>query len=141
MRYIKEILIKNKKWIAVYLAIGLFNAFMANYKTDYFQKVIDGLSDKTITLYGILFYGMVLVVSYGMNYLDEYPSSKLKSEIYLDFKLLALDKIGKMDYASYQRLGTGKLVQQIENGANAGRGVLLDFWLCVIRELFPTILY
>lgn len=141
MRYIKEILIKNKKWIAVYLAIGLFNAFMANYKTDYFQKVIDGLSDKTITLNGILFYGMVLVVSYGMNYLDEYPSSKLKSEIYLDFKLLALDKIGKMDYASYQRLGTGKLVQQIENGANAGRGVLLDFWLCVIRELFPTILF
>lgn len=141
MRYMKEIVRNNKKWVIIYLFIGLFNAFMANYKTDYFRKIVDGLTDRTITLYGILFYGAILVVHFGMNYLDEYPSAKLGNGIYLDFKLLALQKIGRMDYAAYQKLGTGKLVQQIENGANAGKGVLYDFWFCVVRNLLPTILF
>lgn len=141
MRYIKEILRSNRNWIIGYLGIGVFNAFMANYKAGYFQKIVDGLTEQTITFYGILFYGAILIVDYGMNYLDEYPSAKLGNEIYLDYKLLALRKIGKMDYAEYQKLGTGKLVQQIENGASAGKGVLYDFWFCVIRNLFPTILF
>lgn len=141
MRYMKEVLRNNKKWVIVYLLIGLFNAFMSNYKADYFQKVIDGLADRTMTVYGILFYGTILFINYGMNYIDEYPSAKLGNEIYLDFKLLALRKIGRMDYSEYQKLGTGKLVQQIENGADAGKGVLYDFWFCVVRNLLPTILF
>ena len=141
MRYMKEVLRNNKKWVIVYLLIGLFNAFMSNYKADYFQKVIDGLTDRTITIYGILFYGAILFINYGMNYIDEYPSAKLGNEIYLDFKLLALRKIGRMDYSEYQKLGTGKLVQPIENGANAGKGVLYDFWFSVVRNLLPTILF
>lgn len=141
MRYRKEILKNNRNWIIVYLLIGMCNAFMANYKADYFQKIIDGLTGRTITLYGILFYGAVLLVNYGMNYLDEYPTAKLGNGIYLDFKLLALQKIGRMDYSQYQKLGTGKLLQQIENGASAGKGILYDFWFCVIRKLLPTILF
>lgn len=141
MRYMKEVLRNNKKWVIVYLLIGLFNAFMSNYKADYFQKVIDGLTDRTMTVYGVLLYGAILFINYGMNYIDEYPSAKLGNEIYLDFKLLALRKIGRMDYSEYQKLGTGKLVQQIENGANAGKGVLYDFWFCVVRNLLPTILF
>lgn len=141
MNYMKEILKNSRNLVIVYVLIGLFNAFMSNYKANYFQKIVDGLTDRTITVYGILFYGIVLFVNYGMNYLDEYPAAKLENEIYLDFKLLALQKIGKMDYSEYQKLGTGKLVQQIENGANAGKGVLYDFWFCVIRNLLPTILF
>ncbi len=141
MRYMKEILKNNRKWVIVYLLTGLFNAFMSNYKADYFQKIVDGLTDRTITVYGILFYGVVLFVHYGMNYLDEYPSAKLANEIYLDFKVLALRKIGRMDYSAYQTLGTGKLLQRIENGAHAGKAVLYDFWFCVVRNLFPTILF
>lgn len=141
MRYMKEIVRKNKIWVLVYLAIGLLNAFMANYKADYFQRIVDGLTERTITISGILLYGVVLVINYGMNYMDEYPTAKLSNEIYLDFKLLALQKIGRMDYAEYQKLGTGKLVQQIENGANAGKGVLYNFWFCVVRQILPTILF
>lgn len=141
MRYMKEVLGNNRKWVIVYLLLGLFNAFMSNYKADYFQKIVDGLTDRAITVYGILFYGVVLFINYGMNYLDQYPAAKLGNEIYLDFKLLALRKIGRMDYSEYQKLGTGKLVQQIENGANAGKGVLYDFWFCVVRNLLPTILF
>ncbi len=141
MCYMKEVLKKNRNWVIVYLVIGLFNAFMSNYKAGYFQRVVDGLADRTITVYGILFYGFLLLLNYGMNYLDEYPSAKLGNEIYLDFKLLALQKIGRMDYCEYQKLGTGKLVQRIDNGANAGKGVLYDFWFCVMRNLVPTILF
>ena len=68
MRYMKEILRKNKTWVLAYLAIGLFNAFMANYKADCFQGIVDGLTQRTITIYGILLYGVVLVLNYGMNY-------------------------------------------------------------------------
>ena len=136
----KEILKKNRNWVLVYLALGLASAFLANYKADYFQEIVDGLTDRTITIYGILFYGIVLFADYGMNYLDNYPSAKLENEIYLDFKLLALRKIGRMDYSEYQKLGTGKLIQQIENGANAGKEVLYNFWFEVVRNLVPTIL-
>ena len=141
MRYMKEILKKNRNWVVIYLALGLTSAFLANYKANYFQKIVDGLTDRRITVYEILFYGFVLVANYGLNYLDNYPDAKLGNEIYLDFKLLALRKIGRMDYSEYQRLGTGKLIQRIENGANAGKGVLYDFWFCVIRNLVPTILF
>lgn len=141
MRYMKEILKKNQNLVLFYLAIGLFNAFMSNYKAHYFQRIVDGLTDRTISVSPILLYGAVLLIHYGMNYLDEYPSSKLGNTIYLDFKLMALRKIGKMDYLEYQKLGTGKLVQQIENGANAGKGVLHNFWFCVVRNLLPTILF
>lgn len=141
MRYIQEILKKEKGWVAAYLTIGIGNAFLTNYRANCFQKIIDGLTNRTIALSGILFYGAVLCVWYGMNYLDNYPSAKLENEIYLDFKLLALRKISRIDYAEYQKLGTGKLIQRIENGADAGKGVLCDFWFCVLRELLPTILF
>ena len=42
---------------------------------------------------------------------------------------------------AYQKIGTGKLVQRIENGASAGRNVIYNFWLRVIRDLLPTIVF
>lgn len=141
MRYIKEVLKKNRIMVLVYIGSGIFNAFMANYKADYFQKVIDGLSDGRLAFSSILIYGLILVVNYCMNYLDQYPAKKLEHGIYLDFKLLALQKISTIDYMEYQKTGTGKLVQRIENGASAGRNVLFGFWLQLIRELFPTIVF
>ena len=74
-----------------------------------------------------------------MNYLDNYPEKKLEHGIYLDFKLLSLRKISTIDYTEYQKIGTGKLIQRIENGSAAGRNVLFNFWLCLIRDLLPTI--
>ena len=76
----------------------------------------------------------ILLINYGMNYLDNYPEKKLEHGIYLDFKLLSLRKISTIDYAEYQKTGTGKLVQRIENGLSAGRNV-------VFRDLIPTIVF
>ncbi len=141
MRYIKEILKNNKLWVLAYIGLGIFNAFMANYKTDYFQKVIDGLAAGTLTFTGVITYGLILLVNYCMNYLDNYPEKKLEYGIYLDFKLLSLRKITTIDYTEYQKIGTGKLVQRIENGSSAGRNVVFNFWLRLIRDLLPTIVF
>ena len=141
MRYIKEVLKKNRIWVLVYIGVGIINAFMANYKADYFQKVIDGLADRTLAFAGVATYGFILLVNYCMNYLDNYPEKKLEYGIYLDFKLLSLRKISTIDYTEYQKIGTGKLVQRIENGSSAGKNVLFNFWLRLIRDLLPTIVF
>ena len=141
MRYIKEVLKKNRIWVLIYIGLGIWNAFMANYKADYFQKVIDGLADGTLAFAGVVIYGFILLINYGMNYLDNYPEKKLEHGIYLDFKLLSLRKISTIDYAEYQKTGTGKLVQRIENGSSAGRNVVFHFWLRLIRDLIPTIVF
>lgn len=141
MRYIKEILKNNRIWVLAYIGLGIFNAFMANYKTDYFQKVIDGLATGTLTFAGVITYGLILLVNYCMNYLDNYPEKKLEYGIYLDFKLLSLRKISTIDYTEYQKIGIGKLVQRIENGSSAGRNVVFNFWLRLIRDLLPTIVF
>ena len=141
MRYIKEILKNNRIWVLAYIGLGIFNVFMANYKTDYFQKVIDGLATGTLTFAGVITYGLILLVNYCMNYLDNYPEKKLEYGIYLDFKLLSLRKISTIDYTEYQKIGTGKLVQRIENGSSAGRNVVFNFWLRLIRDLLPTIVF
>lgn len=117
------------------------NAFMANYKADYFQNVIDGLADRTLTFAEVATYGSILLVNYCMNYLDNYPEKNLEHGIYLDFKFLSLRKISTIDYTEYQKIGTGKLVQRIENGSSAGRNVLFNFWLRLIRDLLPAIVF
>ena len=141
MHYSREILKKNRIWVFFYISLGIFNAFLANYKADFFQRVIDGLADQTLAFSSIILYGVILLVNYCMNYLDNYPETKLDHGIYLDFKLLALRKISTIDYVEYQKIGTGKLVQRIENGASAGRDVLFHFWLCFIRSLLPTVAF
>ncbi|MCM1048631.1 MAG: ABC transporter ATP-binding protein/permease [Clostridiales bacterium] len=141
MRYIKQIINRNKKLVFVYFIIGLFNAFLVNFKADYFQKIIDSLAEHTLSPFKVLIYGSVLFIGYLMNYADEYPAKKLEHGIFLDFKLMGLEKISRISYQEYQKLGTGKLVQRIENGASAGKGVVFDFGFVVVRNLFPTVLF
>lgn len=139
MRYIKAVLKKNKYMVLAYLLIGAGNAFLENFKADFYRAIVDGLTEKTLTLTSIFLYGAVLITYYCLNYVEEYPAKKLEQGIYLDFKLLALGKISRIDYLEYQKNGTGKLVQRIENGAVAGKNVLYNFWFCLIRKLLPTI--
>lgn len=141
MNYMKEIVMKNKIVAAIYLAAGIWISFLTNYKIKYFQKVIDDFTGDTLTSKSILIYGALLIIFYLGNYLDEYPGKKLEHGIYLDFKLLSLKKVSKIDYLDYQSLGTGKLTQNIENGSNAGKSILFNFWFCLLRQLAPTICF
>ena len=46
-----------------------------------------------------------------------------------------------IDYLEYQKLGTGNLIQKIEEGATSSTSVILDFYLNVFRTLLPTALF
>lgn len=141
MHYIKEVIKKNRGLVAVCLSLGGFNSFLAIFKVGFFQKLVDGLAGGALALKTIFLYGLVLAVHYVMNYLDNYPYEKLRHNIFLDFKLLALKKCSSISFAAYQKTGTGKLVQLIENGAQAGQSILEGFWLKVLRELMPTVVF
>lgn len=132
---------KNRGWISVFILLGIGNAFLANAKAGCYQQVIDGLTDGSLRAGALVVYGVVLIAGYVLSYLDEYPYRKLNEGLCLDFRLLALEKISRIDFQEYQKLGTGKLTQQIETGAAAGRDILFGFWLCLVRELLPTICF
>lgn len=46
-----------------------------------------------------------------------------------------------IDYLEYQKIGTGRLTQKVEDGATASRDILVDFWLKIFRWLLPTALF
>ena len=141
MKHYLEILNKKKLLITVYILLGIVLALLNAFSASYFQKVLDGFGSKSLSIMTICIYGFILVLICGLNYLNEYPSCKLSQSIYLDFKLKALRKMSTIDYRHYQSLGTGKLVQKIENGANAGKSILFDFYFRLFSELIPSIVF
>ena len=63
------------------------------------------------------------------------------NKLYLDFKLQSLKKMKTIDYLEYQKIGTGRLVQKVEDGAVSSRDIFVDFYLKVLRWLLPTALF
>ncbi len=141
MKYLIDIVRKNKLLVLSYIFSGILIAFLSSFNANYFQKLIDRFSDGTLTVGVIIIYGVVLAAICVFNYLDEYPGRKLEHGIFLDLKLRALKKISRIDYQAYQTTGTGKLVQRIENGAAAGKSVLFSFVFCLLRQLIPSIVF
>ena len=141
MNYLIEIAKKNKFLVCIYLLSGILITFLSNFNANYFQQLIDKFNDGSLTVSNIIIYGFVLAIICVLDYLDEYPGRSLEHGIYIDLKLKALNKISRIDYQVYQSMGTGKLVQKIENGASAGKGVLFDFLFCLFRQLCPSILF
>ena len=83
----------------------------------------------------------LLVVSTILGYVENYPEQQVVNKLYLDFKLQSLKKMKTIDYLSYQKIGTGRLTQKVEDGALASRDVMVDFWLKILRWLLPTALF
>ena len=82
-------------------------------------------------------YGILLIISTILGYLENYPEQVVTNKLYLDFKLQTLNKMKTIDYLEYQKVGTGRLMQIVEDGATASRDALLNFWLKLIRYLIP----
>jgi len=141
MKHYLEILNNKKLGITIYILLGIVLALLNSFSASYFQKVLDDFGANTLSITTLCIYGFVLVIVCGLNYIDEYPSCKLSENIYLDLKLKALRKMSTIDYKYYQSLGTGNLVQKIENGANAGKSILFDFYFKLFRELIPSIIF
>ena len=141
MKLFKQVLEKNKSMIILYLSIGISMTFLELYLVTYYQKILDSFQYKTLTLTPIIIYGILLVIETILGYIDNYPEQKLKNGLYLDFKLQSLRKMKTIDYLEYQKLGTGNLIQKIEEGATSSTSVILDFYLNVFRTLLPTALF
>ena len=141
MKYFRDIISRNKLLIISYIITGVIIAFFDNFNAHYYQRLIDSFTDGSLNFKNIIVYGCALLFLCLINYYDEYPGNKLENGIFEDFKIMALKKISVIDYETYEKLGTGKLIQKIENGSEAGKGILFDFYFCVIRQLIPSIIF
>ncbi|NUU76889.1 ABC transporter ATP-binding protein [Paenibacillus xylanilyticus] len=141
---LKQCLIQLKWWILLYIAVGCSIQLFSSLGIVFFQKVLDtavqaNRMDEIIHF--IIIYGLLLVGTVILNYVDEYPSVYLSKSISEQLKLMALDKISKIDYQAYQNIGTGQMIKVIENGTEAGNEIIYGFILKTLHELLPTILF
>lgn len=139
---IRKILMDYKKMIVFYVLGGILQILAASLSVVVFQTLIDEVPgakalDDLMTL--LVFYGGFMVANCLLSYVDEYPNRILKEGIYHKFKLLALRKIEAIDYSAYQEIGTGSLIQMIENGAESGRNIVFDFYISLVRNLMPGV--
>lgn len=137
MKLFKEVLKNNSKLMIFYVVLGMTFTFLGLYATNYFQEIIDSFGTNETTLGMIIFYGIVLLVTAIIGYIDNYPDRKLFNKLYLEFKKQSMKKLKTIDYQEYQRIGTGRLSQQVEEGATSARDAIYYFWLKLLRELLP----
>jgi len=121
--------------------MGLFWTFLQNFAPLYFQTVVDNFTSRSLTVTNIVIYGTALIMLYIMGYLINYPWDKLSRSIEQSLKLMAMRKISSIDYQAYTKLGTGSLIQRVENGASAGKNILFDFYLRLAAELLPSMIF
>lgn len=141
MKHLRKIAKKYKFLMIVYLVMGSAQAFLQSFGSSYFRQVIDNFTNDTLSVWNIVIYGSAMISLYIICYLDEYPGRKLEHGIGLSLKTDAMRKISVIDYLSYVKLGTGTLIQRIENGASAGSNILFGFYLRLASGLLPEMLF
>ena len=141
MKLFKNVIKTNLKMIILYVFIGIILNFIDLYSITYYQKILDSFQYNKLTIIPIIIYGILLIVSTIIGYIENYPEQKVKNKLYFDFKLQALKKMKTIDYIEYQKIGTGRLAQRVEDGASASRDILMDFWLKLFRNILPTALF
>ena len=137
MKLFKEVFVKHKRMICFYIVLGVIVSFLSVFSINYLQTILDLFVAEKLKLSNVIFYGIVLVVTALLSYLDTYPEQKLMHGLYLDFKLQALKKMKTIDYLEYSKLGTGIVSQRVDDGAEASRDVYMNFWFKTFRSLVP----
>lgn len=141
MRLFKEVIKNNLKMIIFYVLIGIIINFLDLYSVTYYQKILDAYQFQTLTIVSLITYGVLLLISTILGYIENYPEQQVKNKLYLDFKLQSLKKMKSIDYLEYQKIGTGRLTQKAEDGATASRDIMINFWLKLFRYLLPTAIF
>lgn len=141
MRLFKEVIKNNLKMIIFYVLIGIIINFLDLYSVTYYQKILDAFQFQTLTIVPLITYGVLLLISIILGYIENYPEQQVKNKLYLDFKLQSLKKMKSIDYLEYQKIGTGRLTQKAEDGATASRDIMINFWLKLFRYLLPTAIF
>ncbi len=128
--------------MAAFLVVGISQTFVGSYSMVFFQRLIDSFpsarqfSDLTFPLAG---YIALTILNHLLIYAEGYPRSLLNNGVYQWGKLHALKKIASIDFLAYQNLGTGNLIQLIENGSDATRNILMGFYLEILRGILPQL--
>ena len=141
MRLFEEVIKNNLKMIIFYVLIGIIINFLDLYSVTYYQKILDAFQFQTLTIVPLITYGVLLLISTILGYIENYPEQQVKNKLYLDFKLQSLKKMKSIDYLEYQKIGTGRLTQKAEDGATASRDIMINFWLKLFRYLLPTAIF
>lgn len=141
MKLFNEVLKKNWKMMLFYIVIGIVVNFLDFFGVTYYQKILDNFQLKTLTITPLFTYALILIVYTILQYINNYPEQQVKNKLYLDFKLQALKKMKTINYLEYQKIGTGRLTQKVEDGAMSSRDVIVDFFLKTIRSLVPSAIF
>lgn len=124
----------------LYVSLGIVCALLSGLSVVFFQRLVDGLTAKaswSVLLPTLIAYGIMSLMVLLLYYLEEYPHNQLYHGLYQRIKQGMLVKVSTIDYQAYQEMGTGQLVQLMENGARAGRDILFEFYLRVFSRLLP----
>ncbi|WP_018757734.1 ABC transporter ATP-binding protein [Paenibacillus terrigena] len=141
---IKKCIVYFKWTILLYVLMGFLVQFFNTLGIKIFQELLDKvvLADNFYDVSPHIFlYSALLVGATILNYLIEYPHTYLSNSILEKLKVMALSKVSKIDYSTYQNIGTGEMIKVIENGASAGMNIIHSFYLKTFHELFPTIIF
>ena len=141
MKHLKFVAKKHRKLIAAFIIGGMAHSFLLSFNARYFQIVVDNFTNGTLTIANIAIYGTALLATYIVCYAFMYPEKKLEDSIALSLKTAALRKISVIDYLSYVKIGTGTLIQRIENGADAGKNILFEGYIRIIGEILPGMIF
>ncbi|MBN1580085.1 MAG: ABC transporter ATP-binding protein [Anaerolineae bacterium] len=134
----------KRYWMALlaFLVGGISQTVIGLCAITLFQRLLDGVvgaqqfSDVSGTF---AWYVGLSLANHLLIYLEGFPRSILYNGSYMWAKLQAMKKVSRIDYLAYQDLGTGELVQVIENGATATRSILNDFYLSILRGIIPQL--
>ncbi len=96
MKLFKEVIQNNLKMIIFYVLIGVIINFLDLYSVTYYQKILDAFQFKTLTIIPLIIYGVLLLISTILGYIENYPEQQVKNKLYLDFKLQSLKKCNQL---------------------------------------------
>jgi ATP-binding cassette subfamily B protein len=148
---LKKAISKYKLLASTHLMLGICISASSALSVIFYQQLIDIINNNIVNSGNVmnilneisvplLFYGLLISGNCLFNYIDEYPLVKLSNAIYYYFKTSAIRKISQVNYTSINKYGTGQTIQTVENGAAAGRDIIVSFYLSVMGEQIPQIL-
>ena len=141
MKLYKEVIKKYKKMITFYILIGIIINFLNVYEVNLFEKIVDSFTNNDLTLFLIIFYGIIILINLIIGYIENYPEQQLLKGLPLSFKLQALKKMKTIEYGEYQKLGTGLISSRVEEGSTSASNILINFWFILYRYLLPTAIF
>lgn len=137
---LNKIVLKNRGNISLYGITYISSSILSVIITYFFQNILDDFSSKSTKISQIVLFSVFSILTVIINYILNYPNTKLSNKLYYDFKMCSFEKMETISYLNYEKRNTGELLQVIENGSNAGRSIVMDFYLRLICELIPKML-